>query len=141
MFAQAQHMSEHGFKDHGKKKSDTHWNSRDNKLNWLTNLVENQGHLEMMDELNKEIAHREAEKQMFATVFEEQAGELVTQPRNFDCLRYMVDARESNCGKFSDFSLQFVRHLVHACETYAPHQIEASIKKMSEHCAANSALF
>jgi hypothetical protein len=95
----------------------------------------------MQGELDKEIAHREAEAKMFATVFEDQTGELVVQPRNFNCLRYMVDAREKDCGKFSDYSLQFVRHFVHACETYAPLEIEAAISRISAHCSANSALF
>ena len=42
--------------------------------------------------------------------------ELTVQPEDFECLRFMMDVTEENCGKFSDYSLKYVKHLVHVCE-------------------------
>jgi len=72
---------------------------------------------EIQEMLAFEIQHREAEAELFKTVFGNQGDDLVVQPHDFDCLRTLVQWRELVCGKFSDYSLQYVRHFVHACES------------------------
>ena len=44
-------------------------------------------------------------------------GEIETQPLNFNCLRYLVNEHDKVCGAFEDYSLKYVKHLVHVCET------------------------
>ena len=58
------------------------------------------------------------EELVFLTVFPDQFSiDLVAQPTKFDCLRSMIETHDANCGRFSDYSLKFVKHLVHTCET------------------------
>lgn len=100
---------------HDSKKGTT-WNSRDVKYLWLANMAEKSGDIDIVNQLNAEIQHRESEAELFKSVFGEVEG-LVAQPHDFECLRTLVEYREASCGKFSDYSLQFVRHFVHVCET------------------------
>jgi len=70
---------------------------------------------------------------MFESIFGK-VDEFVAQPLNFDCLRSMVETREEHCGRFSDYSLQFVKHFVHVCET-EPQSAGFYMQKMAQHCA------
>jgi hypothetical protein len=36
---------------------------------------------------------------------------------DFDCLRFLVNVHNDSCGNFEDYSLQYVKYLVHTCET------------------------
>lgn len=42
---------------------------------------------------------------------------MVITPTDYDCLRRLMELHEEHCGRFDDYSLKYVRHLVHACET------------------------
>jgi len=119
------------------KAASTRWNSRDVKYLYLANYVEtHEDSHEEMHQLQVEIEHREKEAEMFNKVFGE-VEDMVTQPLNFDCLRTMVNGREEHCGKFSDYSLQFVKHFVHVCET-EPASVGLYMQKMVEHCATDA---
>jgi hypothetical protein len=37
-------------------------------------------------------------------------------PRNFECLKKVIEAHDSTCGRFDDYSLQYIKYIVHACE-------------------------
>lgn len=75
------------------------------------------------------------EDAVFASVFPHHKDiELVVQPRNFDCLRYMMKAHDDNCGAFSDYSLKFVKHLVHTCETETSEVVANYAVLLAETC-------
>ena len=76
-------------------------------------------------EYAQEILHRKQEDELFSTVFVDfpEYDQLESQPRNFDCLRGMINTKEENCTKFSDYSLKFVRYFAHACETRSEEEV------------------
>lgn len=39
-------------------------------------------------------------------------------PKNFDCLRMMVDTYTEKCGAFNDYEMKFGSYLVAACEQF-----------------------
>jgi legumain len=94
------------------------WDSRDVKMHYLTRRAAKNGgeeaHVELMDEIQKRMDSDKIFNQVFASHANE---ELVFTPQNFDCLRYLIGVHDESCGKFDDYSLKYVRHLVHACET------------------------
>lgn len=38
-------------------------------------------------------------------------------PRNFECLRKIIKAYESQCGVIREYALKYVRYIVEACES------------------------
>jgi hypothetical protein len=38
-------------------------------------------------------------------------------PTDYECLKGVIEAHDSVCDKFDDYGLQFVRHIVQACES------------------------
>jgi len=92
--------------------------SRNAKLSHLYARVMTQGshdaHLDMSEELTKRMKADH--------VFEAFAGHSLQDsfetplPRNFDCLRATMNAYESSCHRFDDYSLKYVKYLVKACE-------------------------
>ena len=38
-------------------------------------------------------------------------------PTNFDCMKKLIETHDAQCGKFDDYSLQYVKHIVQACES------------------------
>lgn len=38
-------------------------------------------------------------------------------PRNFDCLKSLMDTYESACGKLGDYGLKYVKYFVQTCES------------------------
>jgi len=93
-------------------------NSRDATLNYLYARVMTQGTPEAHLALQEEITSRMKADH----IFEEFAGHKLSEegefplPRNFDCLRTTMDTYESSCGRFTDYSLKYVKYLVKACE-------------------------
>ena len=54
------------------------------------------------------------------------------EPKNFDCLRLLVDTYERACGKFDDYSLKYVKYLVNECETLPFEQaVDVSVHKIN----------
>ena len=37
---------------------------------------------------------------------------------NFECLRNSIDTYEEKCGKFSDYGLDKIKYIAHACEKH-----------------------
>ena len=72
--------------------------------------------------------------QRFDTIFAKIAsklsltGEYNADKLNFDCLRKVMDASESRCGRLSDYGLIYVKYFAQACEAYAPESIISSIE-------------
>ena len=97
-------------------------NSRDAKLHYLFNIVQNGGGVDAHQALKDEIDHRMFIDKLFAETFPKHFGEnaneleLTVQPEDFECLRFLMEVVENNCGRFSDYSLKYVKHLVHVCE-------------------------
>ena len=58
-------------------------------------------------------------------------------PSDFDCFRDLVDFYEQNCKPFEDYSLQYVKHLVHACETESSSAILLAKTRIRQFCARN----
>lgn len=59
-------------------------------------------------ELDAELAHRNRTDAVFAEVFPEywnSNAELIDQPTEFNCLRYMVNTHDAYCTPFEDYSL------------------------------------
>lgn len=72
-------------------------------------------HLELQDELT----HRMKVDHIFEKISEGMyslENNDFPLPRNFDCLRNLVNHTEYHCGKFSDYSLKYVKYLVRECE-------------------------
>jgi hypothetical protein len=63
--------------------------------------------------------------EIFKNVFPHHAevNDLVVQPDNFDCLRSLISVHDEFCGKFDDYSLKYIKHLVHTCETETPEMV------------------
>ena len=70
------------------------------------------------DELGAHISHRIFFDNLFDEVYPDfEQMNAVTQPEDYDCLRFMIGVTEEACGRFDDYTLKFVKRLVHTCET------------------------
>ena len=109
--------------------------SRDVKLHLLSQAVQMNGTEEAHKELMAEVQHRMRSDAVFKTVFPDHVEEeLVEQPTDFDCLRYLVNAHDSSCTPFEDYSLKHVKHLVHQCETGTPDEISDAALRLVKAC-------
>jgi hypothetical protein len=64
------------------------------------------------------------------------SAEVSVLPRNFDCLKTLVNTYDSACGKLEDYSLQYVKYFVQACEstnTTDYSELQAKITKSCSH--------
>jgi len=119
-------------------------NSRDAKLHYLFNRVANGGGETAHQELKDEIDHRMFVDKLFANAFPKHFGEgadkveLTVQPTDFECLRFLMESTENNCGKFSDYSLKYVKHLVHVCENNDETGVLQAAIKIADFCEANA---
>lgn len=46
-----------------------------------------------------------------------------TLPKDFDCLRFLIETFESKCLPFNEYGLGHIKYLVEYCETSATQQI------------------
>jgi len=105
--------------------NDSAVDSRDVKLTYLTeeakiSLGEGMVGAEANKRLDAEVQHREKTRAIFEAVFPEQfksKSELIVEPENYNCLRYLVDTHDKFCTPFEDYSLKYVKYLVNKCET------------------------
>lgn len=118
-------------------------NSRDAKLHYLFHKVSNGGGEKAHKDLKDELDHRMFVDKLFEVTFPKHYGEekgdeveLTVQPTNFDCLRYLMDSVENNCGRFSDYSLKYVKHLVHVCENQDETGVVQAALKIADFCEA-----
>ena len=109
-------------------------NSRDVELYLAFDRVLREDTIEAFESLEKEIAHRQYYDTLFATLFGDSANAPET-PQDFDCLRKMVESVEDSCGRFSSYSLKYVRSLANMCDTQ-PEKVQETLKKVEEHCTS-----
>lgn len=80
---------------------------------------------------------------LFAESFPKHFGEdskeveMTVQPEDFECLRFLMEVVENNCGRFSDYSLKYVKHLVHVCENQEEQGVIDAGLRISEFCIDN----
>lgn len=56
-------------------------------------------------------------------------------PRNFVCLKAMMDAYEANCSKMEDYDLKYVKYFVKDCESLPTNSaIELLVDKLRRSC-------
>jgi hypothetical protein len=78
--------------------------------------------------------------EQFAGIHEQTENNLKTEiiplPRNFDCLKKLMEVYESACGgRMSDYDLQYVKYFVRECETLTvPSDIDRSIERLKISC-------
>jgi legumain len=95
-------------------------NSRDIKLNYLYYVVQRKKSHKAQLDLSLELTKRMRTDHVFES-FNLLSGARnangPVRPRDFDCLKTLVSAYDSSCGKMDDYSLQYVKHFVQACES------------------------
>jgi hypothetical protein len=121
------------------RKSRSAVNSRDIKLNHLHTKVQRKNSENAQKELQNELNKRMRADHTFdlfaaatgVNTAIEQGDQVL--PRNFECLKSVMAAHDSSCGKFDDYSLQYVKYIVHACEAKV-HETEELINHMVASC-------
>ena len=108
--------------------------SRDVKMHYLSKKAERNGGHEAHQALKDEIEHRMFVDNLFSTFPSSQTNELVTDISDYYCLRFMIDSTEQSCGRFSDYSLKYVKNLVHICETSSPMEINYAAVEITKFC-------
>lgn len=110
--------------------------SRDAKLHHLYSRLQEKGghkvHLDMTSELTQ--------RMRIDHVFEDfmpkhlRASEPVL-PKNFDCLKELIETYEENCDKLGDYGLKYVKYFVQKCESLPDAYDISDIKdKLIEAC-------
>ena len=65
----------------------------------------------------------------------EQAAAHQRVPKDFDCLRFLIESFEKKCMPLSDYGLGHVKYLVEFCETKSTPQIVNKAMEMGDTCA------
>lgn len=109
---------------HGREQAKT-IASHDVPLHYYYNKVmSDENDADASDALEAHIAHRNFFDSLFAEVYPEFDEEnFVSKPEDFDCLRFLIDATEEHCGRLDDYTLKFVKRMVHTCEIGTPEEI------------------
>ena len=120
-------------------------NSRDSKLHFLMGRYNSNKGLFAHDDLANEIRHRMALDTAFFSLFPdiyevdgtvpnpEKAALRV--PKDFDCLRFLLEAFENKCMPFSDYGLGHIKYIVEYCETNKTSAIVEKAVDMGNVCA------
>jgi len=103
--------------------------SRDIKIKTLLKMRESPNRKLGIEEIDRmiadELAHRALADLYMDSIVQRVAGDAVQKdllksikqaPQNFECLKSAITSVESQCGKFSDYSLKYVYLLVNMCE-------------------------
>jgi len=118
------------------RKHMTATSSRDIKLHHLyATVATKKSHKAQLD-LSYEVTSRMRVDHVFESFKPEglQAGEKVL-PRNFDCLKTLMNTYDKTCGKMDDYSLQYVKYFVQACENLSSNEeMPALVKKVIAAC-------
>lgn len=108
-------------------------------MHYLSKRAERNGGPEAHQELKEEIEHRMFVDELFSKTFpSHQSNELVVEVQDYDCLRFMIDSTELSCGRFSDYSLKYVKNLVHICETSTTMEINNAAHDIAKFCATKA---
>ena len=105
-------------------------NSRTMKLQSLSAIYAREKSPETLAEMVDEIASMKKFDTVFKRVEESLgvSGQYDAYNINFDCLRATVDGYETKCGKFTDYGLDYIKYLAHACESKQAETILDAIK-------------
>lgn len=110
-------------------------NSRDIKLNHLYAKVQRKNSHKAQLDLSMELTKRMRSDQVFEKFIEltgiDQEEKIL--PTDFDCLKTVIEAHDTECGKFDDYSLKFVKHIVQACQS-TPYGSEQIVSFMKTSC-------
>jgi len=111
--------------------------SRDAKMHHLYAKVAEGGNHKAHLDLSTEINHRMRVDNVFAEFKGHNLqADQYHAPKNFDCLRSLVEAYKENCGALEDYSLKYVKYLVQECETLSnPSDYQESIQKLLNACS------
>ena len=119
-------------------------NSRDAKLHFLMGRYNSHQGLFAHDDLANEIRHRMALDTAFFSLFPdiyEVDGHVVERarlqqrvPKDFDCLRFLIETFENKCMPFSEYGLGHVKYIVEFCETHTTSQIVEKAMDMGQIC-------
>jgi legumain len=110
--------------------------SRDAQLHHLTAKVLEDGsaknHMALTEELQNRMTVDTQVEQVFSYHFDKE----IPAPTDFDCLRSVVDHWENECGKLSDYGLQYVKYMVAECESIKlfPAAVEETYHKITKAC-------
>lgn len=55
-------------------------------------------------------------------------------PKDYDCLRFLMETFENKCMPFSEYGLGLVKYIVEFCETSETHQIVDKALEMGNTC-------
>lgn len=81
------------------------------------------------------VAHRVYFDNLFDAIYPDfDYMDTITQPEDYDCLRFMVNVTEAHCGRLDDYTLKFVKRLVHTCETGNPEEIGVTAELIASMC-------
>ena len=101
-----------------KANQSTLWDSRDVKMNYLHRQVQRNGDEQAQQALVNEMTSRMESDSLFKDLFpHHNTNEMEVSPNDFNCLRFLMSTHDTFCGRFDDYSLKYVKHLVHTCET------------------------
>lgn len=112
--------------------------SRDVKLNHLYAVVQRKKSHKAQLDLSFEVTQRMRVDHVFeafntATGAASQANGPL-RVSNFDCLKTLVSAYDNACGRFDDYSLQYVKFFVRACEsTFPVAKLVSAVKSSCSH--------
>ena len=119
-------------------------NSRDAKLHFLMGRYNAHQGLFAHDDLAHEIRHRMALDTAFFSLFPDiyevegtvHSDKKMPQrvPKDFDCLRFLIETFENKCMPFSEYGLGHVKYLVEFCETSSTQAIVDKAMDMGTIC-------
>jgi legumain len=105
-------------------------NSRTMKLQSLSAIYATERSPEVFREMSEEMASM----QRYDTAFKNFDTELKLNGKydsaniEFECLRTVVDSHEQQCGRLSDYGLQFVKNMAEACEKHEVQTVLEALK-------------
>mmetsp|Transcript_18179 Transcript_18179/g.21386 ORF Transcript_18179/g.21386 Transcript_18179/m.21386 type:complete len:82 (+) Transcript_18179:1037-1282(+) len=57
-------------------------------------------------------------------------------PHNFNCMRIMAEGVELHCGKWSPYSMRYVRNLASYCDTKSPDELSHIYSRIGHYCSS-----
>lgn len=95
-------------------------NSRTMKLQSLSAIYATERSPETFQEMSEEMVSMQRYDSAFKNFNTDLKlnGEFDSANIDFECLREVVDSHEQQCGRLSDYGLQFVKNMAEACEKH-----------------------
>jgi len=92
-----------------------------------------EAHLALQEEITQRMKADHIFEEFMGHKLDKESEKTFPLPRNFDCLRTTMDTYEGACGKFTDYSLKYVKYLVKACESENT-PVEAILNRIHSVC-------